>query len=56
MPTLYDTLFNITQVVAVGVTAVSVPLSGVSPTMIIVATVLYLLGMAGFVAVSHRRA
>jgi MFS family permease len=53
---LYDTLFNITQVVAVGVAAAVVPLSGQSSSMIIVATLLYLVGLVGFVAVSRRAA
>jgi MFS family permease len=53
---LYDTLFNVTQVVAVGLAATVVPLNGQSHSMIIVATLLYLVGLLGFVAVSRRRA
>jgi MFS family permease len=51
---LYDTLFNITQVVAVALAATVAPLDGQSPTMIVVATLLYLVGLAGFVVVSRR--
>ncbi|MFL6143895.1 MAG: MFS transporter [Labedaea sp.] len=51
---LYDTLFNITQVVAVAIAAAVVPMHGRSPVMILVATALYLLGLAGFVLVSRR--
>jgi predicted MFS family arabinose efflux permease len=51
---LYDTLFNITQVVAVALAATVAPLNGQSPTMIVVATLLYLVGLAGFVMVSRR--
>lgn len=53
---LYDTLFNITQVVAVALAAAVVPLNGQSPAMIIAATLLYLVGLVGFVAVSRRAA
>jgi MFS family permease len=52
---LYDTLFNITQVVAVAVAAAVVPMNGQSPGLIIVATVLYLVGLVGFVVLSRRR-
>jgi MFS family permease len=52
---LYDTLFNITQVVAVAIAAAVVPMHGRSPAMILVATALYLLGLAGFVLVSRRQ-
>lgn len=54
---LYDTLFNITQVIAVSVAAAVVPLDGRSPALIAAATVLYLVGLAGFVLVTryHHR-
>lgn len=52
---LYDTLFNITQVGAFALAALLVPESGESPAMIVVAALLYLVGLAGFVAVSRRR-
>jgi hypothetical protein len=52
---LYDTLFNITQVGAVALAALVVPEDGRAPELIIVATVLYLLGLIGFVAVSRHR-
>lgn len=51
---LYDMLFNITQVAAVGVAAVVIPANGESPTLIVVATVLYLVGMVGFGLVTRR--
>ncbi|HWE90793.1 MAG TPA: MFS transporter, partial [Pseudonocardiaceae bacterium] len=44
---LYDTLFNITQVVAVALTAMVVPADGRAPGLVLAATVLYLVGMAG---------
>ncbi|HEV2778489.1 MAG TPA: MFS transporter [Actinophytocola sp.] len=53
---LYDTLFNITQVVAVTLAATAVPLDGRAPDLIIVATALYLLGLAGFLLLSRRPA
>jgi MFS family permease len=52
---LYDTLFNITQVIAVALAALVVPADGQAPGLIIVATLLYLLGLAGFVVVSRHR-
>ena len=52
---LYDTLFNITQVGAVALAALVVPDNGQAPELIIVATVLYLIGLAGFVVVSRHR-
>jgi len=51
---LYDTLFNITQVLAVALAAGVVPVNGRSPELILIATGLYLLGLAGFVLVSRR--
>ena len=52
---LYDTLFNITQVGAVALAATVVPESGEAPGLIVVATLLYLIGLAGFVVVSRHR-
>jgi MFS family permease len=52
---LYDTLFNITQVVAVAVTAAVVPADGQARWLIFVATALYLIGMAGYLLVLRRR-
>ncbi|MFK0243239.1 MFS transporter [Amycolatopsis azurea] len=53
---LYDTLFNITQVAAVSLAATVVPDDGVSPGLLIAATVLYLAGAAGhLLAVRKRR-
>jgi MFS family permease len=51
---LYDTLFNITQVVAVSVAATVVPDDGRSPALLIAATVLYLVGAAGYVLAVRR--
>ncbi|MPZ82641.1 MAG: MFS transporter [Actinophytocola sp.] len=53
---LYDMLFNITQVVAVGIAAAVIPANGESPTLIVAATVLYLVGMVGFELVTRRGA
>ncbi|MEU6644919.1 MFS transporter [Saccharomonospora sp. NPDC046836] len=47
---LYDTLFNITQVAAVSFAALFAPLDGHSHGLLIVATGLYLVGIAGFAA------
>ncbi|MGW4126746.1 MFS transporter [Amycolatopsis japonica] len=44
---LYDTLFNITQVVAVSLAATVIPADGRSPGLLVAATVLYLAGAAG---------
>ncbi|WP_406639813.1 MFS transporter [Amycolatopsis sp. WGS_07] len=52
---LYDTLFNITQVVAVAVAAVFVKDNGYSPELMVVATALYLLGGAGYLLARRRR-
>lgn len=51
---LYDTLFNITQVIAVSVAATIVPLTGRSVSLLLVATVLYLLGAAGYLIITRR--
>lgn len=53
---LYDTLFNVTQVVAIALAAAVVPVNGQSHELILVATGLYLLGLVGFVLVTrHHR-
>jgi hypothetical protein len=52
---LYDTLFNITQVVAVALTAAVVPPDGQARWLVLVATALYLVGMAGYLLVLRRR-
>jgi MFS family permease len=52
---LYDTLFNITQVVAVAITAAVVPPDGQARWLVVVATGLYLIGMAGYLLVLRRR-
>lgn len=52
---LYDTLFNITQVVAVSVAAAVVPKDGHAPWLVLVATALYLVGMAGYLLVLRGR-
>jgi MFS family permease len=52
---LYDTMFNLTQVIAVALAATVVPPDGRSTGLIMVATVLYLLGVAGFGLVSRRQ-
>jgi MFS family permease len=51
---LYDTLFNITQVVAVSLAATVVPANGYAPGLLIAATVLYLVGATGY-AIAVRR-
>ena len=51
---LYDMLFNITQVVAVAIAATVIPANGESAPLIVAATVVYLLGMAGFELVTRR--
>lgn len=51
---LYDMLFNITQVIAVGIAATVIPANGESVPLIVAATVLYLVGMAGFELVTRR--
>jgi hypothetical protein len=48
---LYDTLFNITQVVAVAVAAAVVPMDGRASWLVLVATAVYLVGMAGYLLV-----
>ncbi|SFO19276.1 hypothetical protein SAMN05421854_101965 [Amycolatopsis rubida] len=51
---LYDTLFNITQVVAVSLAALFVKDNGYSPELLVVATALYLLGGAGYLLARRR--
>jgi MFS family permease len=53
---LYDTLFNITQVVAVALAATVVPPDGQARWLVLVATVLYLVGLVGYLLVLRRRA
>ncbi|SFJ53830.1 Transmembrane secretion effector [Amycolatopsis sacchari] len=52
---LYDTLFNITQVVAVAAAAAFVPLDGRSPALLLVATAVYLLGGGGYLLAIRRK-
>ncbi|SFA80817.1 Predicted arabinose efflux permease, MFS family [Amycolatopsis marina] len=51
---LYDTLFNVTQVLAVTVAALLAPPDGHAPALLVGAIVLYLLGAVGFVRASRR--
>lgn len=51
---LYDTLFNITQVIAIGVAAVFMPQDGRSPVLLLVATAVYLVGAAGYLLAIKR--
>ena len=52
---LYDTLFNITTVLAIGVAAQFVPFDGRSAGMVVGTTVVYLLGAVGYLAVLRAR-
>jgi MFS family permease len=52
---LYDTLFNVTSVVAAAACAQFVPANGRSAAMILAATALYLVGLAGFLTVLRLR-
>jgi MFS family permease len=52
---LYDTLFNITQVVAVALAAAVVPMNGQARWVVLVATGVYLLGVAGYLLVLRGR-
>jgi MFS family permease len=52
---LYDTLFNVTQVTAVSITATVIPLDGRSPGLILTAASLYLVGLAGYLVLSRKR-
>jgi hypothetical protein len=51
---LYDTLFNIMQVIAVSAAASVIPIDGRSPMLLLVATAMYLLGALGYLFVAHR--
>lgn len=51
---LYDTLFNITQVAAVAAAAAFVPPDGRSAPLLVAATVIYLLGVAGYLVAVRR--
>ncbi|SDH54484.1 Predicted arabinose efflux permease, MFS family [Lentzea fradiae] len=52
---LYDTLFNVTQVTAVSITATMVPLDGRSPGLLLTAAGLYLAGLAAYLVASARK-
>ena len=52
---LYDTLFNITQVVAVAVAAAVVPSDGQARWLLLVVIALYLLGFVGYLLVLRNR-
>nr|WP_312880437.1 MFS transporter [Actinokineospora xionganensis] len=51
---LYDTLFNVAQVVSVSLAALVVAPDGTSPGLFAAAGICYLIGIAGFVSVSRR--
>jgi MFS family permease len=52
---LYDTLFNISQVIAVALAAAVVPPNGQARWLVVVATFVYLAGMAGYLLVLRGR-
>ncbi|NKE57756.1 MFS transporter [Lentzea sp. PSKA42] len=52
---LYDTLFNVTQVTAVSITAMVIPLDGRSPGLIITAASLYLIGLGAYLLLLARK-
>lgn len=52
---LYDTLFNISQVIAVALTAAVVPPNGQARWLVVVATVVYVAGMTGYLLVLRGR-
>jgi MFS family permease len=52
---LYDTLFNITQVIAVTIAAAVVPLDGRSPGLVLAATALYLIGLTNYLLFLSRQ-
>jgi MFS family permease len=52
---LYDMLFNMTQAIAVAIAATVIPANGESIGLIVAATLVYLVGMAGFGLVSRRQ-
>ncbi|MGH3761925.1 MFS transporter [Actinophytocola sp.] len=51
---LYDMLFNVAQVVAIAIAAAMIPANGESATLIVIATVLYLVGMLTFGMVTRQ--
>ncbi|CRK60689.1 Possible membrane protein [Alloactinosynnema sp. L-07] len=51
---LYDTLFNVTQVISISLAALVVAPDGVSPGLVLAAGICYLVGLVGFVAVTRR--
>jgi MFS family permease len=51
---LYDTLFNIMQVIAVAIAAAVIPIDGRSPALLLVATAMYLVGAFGYFLASRR--
>ncbi|MQA08492.1 MAG: MFS transporter [Pseudonocardiaceae bacterium] len=53
---LYDTLFNVTQVVAVTLAALVVAPDGQTPGLVVIAAVLYLLGLSGYLLALRRLA
>ena len=52
---LYDTLFNVTSVIAAAVCAAFIPANGHSVTMVLAAAGLYVVGLAGYFAVLGLR-
>ncbi|HEX4721280.1 MAG TPA: MFS transporter [Pseudonocardiaceae bacterium] len=52
---LYDTLFNITQVIAVAVAAAIVPADGQARWLLLVVIALYLIGLGGYLLVLRNR-
>jgi MFS family permease len=52
---VYDMVLNATQAIAIGIAALVTPLDGRAIVVVIAATVLYLLGLAGYVAVVRGR-
>ncbi|MET0233460.1 MAG: MFS transporter [Kibdelosporangium sp.] len=51
---LYDTLFNVTQVVAIALAAIVIPANGHSHGLVVVTIVLYLVGVVCYVIASRR--
>ncbi len=52
---VYDMVLNATQAIAIGLAALVTPLDGRAIAVVLAATVLYLLGIAGYLAVVHGR-
>ena len=52
---VYDMVFNATQAIAIGIAALVTPLDGRAYAVVLGATVLYLLGLAGYLAVVRGR-